>query len=130
MQIENQVVSLDLAKKLKELGVNQESMFVWINARKAFIHPSIDAPLPKNQAGLKRYNAYTVAELGEMLPITTEISKAGTQWFCITHLCRYMGIDTTEANSRAKMLIFLLKYKVLPISLIKIKPEATEPHEI
>jgi hypothetical protein len=31
MRIEDQVVSLELAKKLKELGVKQESYFYWVN---------------------------------------------------------------------------------------------------
>ena len=29
MKLEDQVVSLELAKKLKELGVKQESLFYW-----------------------------------------------------------------------------------------------------
>lgn len=29
MKLESQVVSLELAKKLKELGVKQESLFQW-----------------------------------------------------------------------------------------------------
>jgi len=31
MPLENQVVSLELAKKLKELGINQESLWWWYN---------------------------------------------------------------------------------------------------
>jgi hypothetical protein len=36
MPLENQVVSLELAKKLKELGMKQESLFYWCGNR---VHP-------------------------------------------------------------------------------------------
>ena len=31
MKLENQVVSLEIAKSLKELGVKQESLFYWVS---------------------------------------------------------------------------------------------------
>lgn len=64
MKLEDQVCSLALAKKLKLLGVEKESIFVWDY-------------LDENAYGVRyvpyscmgeRYSAFTVAELFEMLP--------------------------------------------------------------
>lgn len=67
MELTKQVISLSLAKKLKELGVKQESLFKW--------HSKIDGGssvhtelvyLPIEQME-QDYAAFTVAELGEIL---------------------------------------------------------------
>ena len=59
------------------------------------------------------YSAYTVAELGEILPICADsgkTSKFNTEWNCrYIHNddeCKYIYADT-EANARAKMLCYL-----------------------
>jgi hypothetical protein len=60
--LEKQVVSLDLAKRLKELGVKQESVWYWFRDRLI---------LGRGEGGNMQTftSAFTVAELGEMLPI-------------------------------------------------------------
>ena len=76
MKLEQQVCSLDLSKKLKELGVVQESaLFVWVNRADAD-HPfnwcirSIEEYEPYFQSIDKKaatkciFTAFTVAELG------------------------------------------------------------------
>ena len=130
MKLEQQCVSLELAKKMKELGFEQESLFWWT----------------KNRAGLKPYveyekfidkrtvhhkyldcSAYTVAELGEMLPYSIR-SNLGIEeeLFFTVHRCvggrgwnltyenaydktfeRMPVWADTEADARAKMLIYL-----------------------
>ena len=40
MKLEDQCISLELAKRLKELGAKQESLFYWIH-RRLSIHLSI-----------------------------------------------------------------------------------------
>lgn len=82
MKLENQVVSLELSKKLKGLGVKQESCFYW-NLRsyfnhkeKAYVshHPpyvSDESEEEYNRLGSRNTpiaSAFTAAELGEMLP--------------------------------------------------------------
>ena len=67
MKIEDQVVSLELAKELKELGVKQDSVWVWIKA------PCRDSGYECSLSWLsnlyvEHYLAFTVAELGKMLP--------------------------------------------------------------
>jgi hypothetical protein len=68
MKLENQVCSLDLAKRLKKLGVKQESLFWW----SAHTEPATlwnEWSLEKQEGSPDTsYAAFTVAELGEMLP--------------------------------------------------------------
>ena len=74
MKIEDQVCSLELSKKLKELGVKQDSIFYWINGVITDINVSPEQTrnlwYPAHSYTL--YSAFTVAELGEMLPPSIE----------------------------------------------------------
>lgn len=67
MKIEDQVISLGLAKRLKALGYEQESLWYWgydpIDPNKLSVLYRVVTP-----NALEWYPAYTVAELGEMLP--------------------------------------------------------------
>jgi len=137
MKLENQVTSLELSKKLNELGVKQESIWVW--------HDSAEAGEQlvelKNESKLAQQfgdwiSAFTVAELGEMLPkgyvightFKPEEEKAiACHWYLIedktgkaldlgyNHKAPYdkMIYADTEANARAKMLIYLLENKLI-----------------
>ncbi len=135
MQLENQVVSLTLSTKLKELGVKQESLFCYqpIENEKPniwprqfnldeFAHPSTD----------ERTAAFTGAELGEMLPkiIKTEhIEYYLTQlpsldlkkWIifyrnAFAELRNVESFGINESNARAKMLIYLIENKLMEIT--------------
>lgn len=93
MNLESQVVSLELSKKLKELGVEQKSIFYWIEKNT----PTVNLPalslsfkiseyndgsykfcsdelgthfLKPNHEKYSIYSAFTVAELGEILKKT------------------------------------------------------------
>jgi hypothetical protein len=141
MTLENQVVSLDLAKKLKELGVKQESLFYWtaVERPKHFKTKNIATVNPN--AGKEGYmdtyfewtvrlneikndlslSAFTVAELGKMLPHEVTSSKrwpktTGTWKSLLIGLNNngliqddHIEIGGTEADARAKMLIYLLE---------------------
>src|ERR1700704_1122897 len=75
MKLENQVCSLDLARRLKELGVKQESLFYWwkytgkpeqwmVNTiNKLFREPGIGYTMHWTM----EFSAFTVAELGEIM---------------------------------------------------------------
>lgn len=84
MKQEQQVVSLDLAKRLKELGVKQESLFWWY-PNYVNIDMAIDAGDRSLEGQIHGWDitylagemttespdlisAFTVAELGELLP--------------------------------------------------------------
>ena len=63
MPVEHQVCSHELAKRLAELGVRQESVFWWVDGKLTYTGGRAShAPLHGGIA------AFTVAELGEMLP--------------------------------------------------------------
>jgi hypothetical protein len=84
MELSKQVVSLDLAKRLKELGVKQESLFWWVEQEDWQDHIEKigvprKAPWLKNSryhnAGEIIYSAFTVAELGVFLPLAVQEKK-------------------------------------------------------
>jgi hypothetical protein len=164
--LEKQVCSLELAQKLKSLNVPQESLFYWIN------HGEVDNPLwqlfelNEYEKRIKEeiiYSAYTVAELGELLPreykmavyhpknipsnneykhrfIISYTSKEHRQrkpehgvvyedttdpyWYIYsfaptnTQHVQEAGVRfeaNTEANARAKMLVYLLENKLITL---------------
>ena len=85
MKLEDQVVSLELAQKLAGLGVERESYFIHAEYQgcgvvKYGIEPSF-------QSGTG-FPAYTVAEIGEMLPAYLT-GKGGTTYHL--ELVRYYG---------------------------------------
>lgn len=123
MKIEKQVCSLELSKRLKELGVEQDSLYYWHND-KAIVNPN-------TFYGVRREkhicSAFTVAELGEMLPYkfySTRDSgwreKDKDRWHCHPVPVSRGRLDLskcadTEANVRAKMLIHLIENKLLEV---------------
>lgn len=132
MKLEDQCVSLELAKRLKELGAKQSSIFVWeyyddqCHALKFIPYAVVPNEINKFQL----YSAFTVAELGEMIPASIHsLSGAETEKPVImqkTHEKEYfvygqlqsgatypiLGADT-EADARAKFLIYLLENGII-----------------
>ena len=120
MKLENQVCSLELAKKLKELGVKQEGLFKWhskLDGKGNRVYTEI-VYLPIKQME-QDYSAFTVAELGEMLPnsidkfvmVIMKMNK-GT-WVCgyykdLKEMFYEVG-DKILVNAMAKMLIWLIE---------------------
>ena len=177
MKLEQQVVSLDLTKRMKELGAPQESLFWWIRGEMEYgyegewhinetereeyflfdhvvgqsfdkdsydLHPittDIGEDYEKwekeQKAGKKRmlktiFSAYTVAELGEMLPAFNPDGSAfqqlhcrknrnskGDEWSVVYHNQNHGGYSSfiffadTEADARAKMWIYLKENKLI-----------------
>lgn len=132
LPLEQQVVSLPLAQRLKELGVKQESLFTWMK-------PYRDAEWKlyykwKNVSDVV-VSAFTVAELGEMLPEELRDEEddslhhlrsypIGAHWACAyvfhngddgTWSTTYVEKARTEADARAKMLIYLLENNVITL---------------
>lgn len=128
MKLEQQVVSLELAKKLKELGVKQESYFHWRELEDAtFLVSDCDCSSPDGDD----IAAFTVAELGEMLPsiiidfelkyrlkiektdiweiIYEEVTNENEKGFLL------VADDQTEADARAKMLIYLIENNLIKV---------------
>jgi len=144
MKLEDQVVSLELSKKLKTLGVKQESLFSWIYDPDTGVPTLIDRWSKDGMFFIA--SAFTVAELGKMLPDYTqklgnlEIGKCDTdhmtmevkekRWWNVSYwtwgnkntksgdiylekVSKHLQQANTEANARAKMLIYLLENDLL-----------------
>lgn len=112
MKIEDQVCSLELAKKLRELGVTQNSLWYWVKYGDEYIVISdekliIHGGTPANN---NVFSAFTVAELGEMLNGCRW--KRGTEPFEGSWECtdRYWNLRATckEADARAIMMEFTI----------------------
>ena len=116
MRLEDQVCNSGLARKLKELGVEQESFFVWYtNGDFAHLLDCRDGMRPMEE---KSFSAFTVGELGEMLPFSYSSMKCGSlikqeAWICgLTEKESPDQYGRTEADARAKMLIYLLENRL------------------
>ena len=117
MKLEQQVVSLEIAKRLKELGVEQESYLLW--AMTEFGNWLV---MNHHQAEnyKQRFPAYTVAELGEMLPDKFDGYMFGynpsiKKWWVQPPYENPEDKENdiiinadTEADARGKMLIYLI----------------------
>ena len=133
MKLEDQLTSLELSKKLRELGVKQNSIWWWwddvLNLAKGL----------DSENFVKYYSAFTCAELGEMLPFFICVNKIQYE-LCITvwegaNIMFHTGkkgfnikyenplIDRTLtfrtnkklSNCMAKMLIYLIENKLMEI---------------
>lgn len=124
MRLEEQVCGLELAKKLKELGVKQESIFYWRDLQNVGWRVT-----PHDQTEHRAYDsvsAFTVAELGEMLRIDNSMlahpTSIGCYWgkkWCFYEWGKLLAKADTEADARAKMLIYLLENKIIAHTDIK-----------
>jgi hypothetical protein len=100
MTLENQVCSLELAKRLKELGVKQESLFwhVWDGERDYFLYHNEQVQVYEGKTNhilmrdgtikttggqaLDKCSAFTVAELLEGMPRHIDLED-GTRSFLV-----------------------------------------------
>ncbi len=132
MKIDDQCCSLDLAKRLKELKIKQDSQFYYVEAKSigpyeldngVFMIAHLSQCTGISDSFIP---AYTCAELGEMLP--EGINNEDDCW-CLFYYDKYNNchrisyvedcgeiVSTylevkgeTEANARARMLIYLIE---------------------
>lgn len=126
MTLEQQVCSLEMAKKLKELGVKQESLFNYYWQDRQFGGKYI-LRFSRGSKSREYISAFTVAELGDFFDSKLTIYKGHVEWHC-----RYwwgvepnpLRFNVTEwheagdknlANALAKMLIYLIENKLIKI---------------
>jgi len=148
MKRENQVTSLGPSKRLNELGVKQDSYWVWINPFKMEdlehfydINTEKWDLIPRTSimpSKVERpcYAAFTVAELGQKL--LSFVEQRGEKYYLLitrTNKTEYSNLpdfyvgyrnvqgthflhskrDDNEANSRAKMRIWLIENKLVEV---------------
>jgi len=136
MKLEQQITNLELSKKLEELGVKQESLFYWGERpygknRKPWVPEIFGEDAPFGEGVAKIASAFTVAELGTLLPKSIQIREE-VFWLQIEPqgvqdgwACQYRNIatkfgfvpkffeDKSMTNAMAKMLIYLIENKLL-----------------
>lgn len=147
MKLQDQVVSLELSKRLKELGVKQESHFKWCiwDKEDMFYTDEKDRLYTQEQwedytdeynpPESEFYSAFTLAELGELLPYKIVIDgkeyyyregkQSSYEWVRYTTEFDLSGIaheeqggiknGTNRADARAKVLIYLIENKLITL---------------
>lgn len=140
MKLEHQCCTVEQAKRLKELGVAQNSYFCYAHTVKK-VHWSFNGETTEWEPeyneipilaetssaqfdGLPQYCAFTVAELGEAIKLHglyTSINTVSLGW-AVHHVNGYTDFDfprgdsnsrETEAEARADILIHLLENKLI-----------------
>ena len=140
MELKDQVVSLDLAKALKEAGVKQESLFYWFFDAHSF-KPNWYIDLRNSTySEEKRMSAFTSAEVGEWLPMdlsllnttpprgifgfrTKKVSD-GSLWRIAYYKKNpkeknrilHEVSDKNEAKARGQMLLYLIQQGLIQMS--------------
>jgi hypothetical protein len=135
MKLEDQVVSLELAKKLKEAGYKQKGLWWWYEHKQRGKDDDFSECLVLDnepdytmhpREDWNKYVAPTVAELGERLPEAVEINnyicslminpcKGGWAVYYSSYNGKegYSITADTEADARAKMWLYLKKEGLL-----------------
>jgi hypothetical protein len=117
MEIEKQVCSFELAKRLKELGAKQESLFYWLSDATTKDELRVIAGDDFRAKSPACVCAFTVAEFGEMLRVAHCAFRSGNIWDKHQWECSYgvskTTLATTEADARAAMLIYLFENKLI-----------------
>lgn len=144
MNIENQVCTLEQAKRLKELGVCQDSYFLFGEEAGRIVEGWSVEGYEDNF-----YSAFTVAELGVMLPKRLQASwkrkddtGLGGSWesscncplemqydekkklHIVKYVLAFSGKGTTEAIARASLLIGILEYKLISVEEVNQRLQA------
>jgi hypothetical protein len=128
MKLEARVTSVELSNRLHKLGVIASSLYYreWTGAKASEIEAWGEPSYCEDNV-----NCFTVSELGEMLPKWTlswrdtddyeeEGVKYGRAYVCgREHEMKERGEDffvaDTEADARAKMLIYLLEKETVKV---------------
>ena len=123
MELKDQVCSLELAKKLKELNCRQESLWWWNwNCASAkWILFNENMSLKEQYPYEESISAFTCAELGQLITCTFHYVKMETNihnviiphqvFICDDRIPKQTA--NTEANARAKMWLYLKKEGLL-----------------
>jgi hypothetical protein len=127
LELKDQVCYSEVAKRLENLGVKQNSYFYYVD-----FPGHENKPLPIDlvkcySENVKRYSAFNVAELGEILPVRLSGDNI-KYWYATGKTYKddpyypehevsygteeetfYLTRDNNESDARAKMLIHLIE---------------------
>lgn len=134
MKLENQLSNKELSKRLCELGAPQESLFSYMKKKwtrdedyRIALNGSYEFEMYEVESWEVSCSAFTVAELGEMLKtFHSDLDNKKYDWSAgqvkfgksiwktwIAGFKNEMFEADTEADARAKMLIYLLENKLI-----------------
>lgn len=134
MKIESQVCGLELAEKLQSLGVKQNAWWYWKkwDDGSKTLQQMMTSELGNTHPN--SFSAFSVAELGEMLPDTIAnnypeaehnlhrlVTEKQDKVWNVMYIC--FGCKgklttctaNTEADARAKMFVYLLENKLITL---------------
>lgn len=143
------VTSLEISKKLKEMGVRQDTQFIWFAFEDPTRHLFKESDFPDDSwmlgyAKQERHHhahdfeisAFTAGELGMILPhyVYTEQNDPLREWFCFCDSSDYFldfDLDifvektkaVSEADSRGLGLIYLLENKLITLESVNAQIE-------
>ena len=129
MKLQDQVCTLDQAKKLVEFGVGCNSHFCYWNNKLTETEKAKSSYKKHNMEMIKCFPAYTVAELGVLLiycinDVNIYIDKTadGEYWKQVELFNgpKLGKLFKTEAQARAEALIWLLENKYLNVEDIRL----------
>lgn len=126
-ELKDIVVSLDLAKELKENGFKQESLFVWIDFGDGFVVKEMLPSMPTFGENFEYYSAPIATELLNELPEVIVVKNKVHSFWCnkIDGLYRcgydencleeygFQEDDKSMANAMAKLYLELKKEGLL-----------------
>lgn len=146
MELSKQITSLELSRKLRALGLKQESLFMWSSDSKLYIRWDLYMVDVEAQVLVKKsyfndaidfYSAFTVAEMGEILrddkhAMTQWVDEENEMWCVHCEIDDGKMTDTrgaliheekafTEADARAAMLQYLIEHALIDIDVVNKK---------
>lgn len=114
MKLESQVVSLPLAKRLKELGVRQESIFEWVETPEgSFVDYRGDARTTVEPWYISAFTAVELMEISKIVPPVFNFREQRWKWFSPDY--EVAILDENETDARAKALIYLIEQGIVKI---------------
>jgi len=113
--IEQKVTSLELSKRLKELGVKQESYFYYVDGDLWDKTAQSDYEMPSTPSRDKWISAFLAEELGELLKkVDFNIWYSYPDWrLKLSDDIETRGRDESLTNAMAEMIIYLKKQNLI-----------------
>jgi|SRR5579872_1445008 hypothetical protein len=117
MDLNDKVINLLLAQQLKELGIEQKSLFYWeyLNEKAYGLKYMIHTVCPRDKEGFKHFSAFTSDELIDLLPSFVDTKKgepynifclevhkrsAKNIQYCVKYICDTQGVDRYGAFAK------------------------------
>lgn len=118
MNLQSQVASLDLSRKLKELGIKQESLFWWSichDCEKEYPAGSVIWALDYGKQHGENISAFTASELYVLIPAKHCNFYKNESGYVFSLFGEPNTYDVNLANCIAKMLIHLIENGLIEV---------------